>query len=757
MFGAPASATPEVYAGMQVSTSILGQVKTYITGRQRINSNLIWYGNFQSQSASGSSKGGGAPTSYTYSAAFIAELCLGPISNVFNIFSDRSVVTLAFENLALALGGATFTGSVSGRTLTVIGNLAGAIEIGGTLSGAGIGQGITVTSGSGTSWQLSASPGTIGSQFMYVTQPAWTGFPSNTPAVQVLPYSATAYVASQNFNFGSSASMPNLTFEVEAGGIVASVDASVNMFDATCDAIITDYLTNPIIGAGFLGTIDTALLTGPTNTYLSYCMSLGIMLSLYENNQRAATDCMKEVMQITNSDFVLSCGVLKVIPYADQAVSGTTADGRSWSYAPDLTPIFIFTDDDYCPTTDSDGRPTAEPVTLKITALRDTYNMVALNYTDRANFYNQAPAFAQDNNDISMRGPRPMSTVTFNEITNAATAVLVAGLILNWQLYERNTYTFRVRYDFWQLEPMDYIAITDSGLELVGQVCRITEISESDDNYLTITAMEVPGTVRTTPQYNWSASQGNADNFDALPGDVQAPAIFVMPPIAASISDGITIGIAVCGQTDEAFWGGCDIYSSVDGGDTYGFVGTVSGFGPGRYGALTESFPQVADPDTSSTLAVALANTTEQLSTSVTHTDADNLQTLIMVGSGSTVEVMSYGTGVLASAGNYNLSYFRRGLYGSEPEAQVAGAQFVRLDGAIFQIAFDPGMAGQTVFFKFASFNVVGRAVQDLSTVTAYPYAIPAALPVSGATAWVVQGANVGVSANGQTIYKSGS
>src|SRR5579872_1879024 len=130
MFGSPASASPEVYAGMQVSTSLMGQVIPYITGRTRINMNLAWYGNFQQHGSGGSNKGGGgAPTSYSYSAAFIGILCLGPITNVFQVFHDRSLVMLAYENLALALGGAVFQGSISGTALTVHGQVAGAIEI----------------------------------------------------------------------------------------------------------------------------------------------------------------------------------------------------------------------------------------------------------------------------------------------------------------------------------------------------------------------------------------------------------------------------------------------------------------------------------------------------------------------------------------------------------------------------------------------------------------------------------------------------
>lgn len=665
LFGSPAAATQETYAGMQVSTSIMGNVIPYIAGRTRITANLGWYGNFQQHGSNSSGKGGGgAPGSNTYSAAWIGILSLGPITNVFQVFHDRSLVTLAYENLSLALGA---TG-----------------------------------------------------------QPVWSGYPSGTPAGQQIPYSNLAYVATPLYNFGSSPSMPNLTYETEAGGIVAGYSDAHSMFDADCSKIVTDYLTNSVYGAGFAGTINAALLTGTSNTFQAYCMALGILTSPYENNQRAATDFITELMQICNSDVVLSCGDLRVIPYADTAVSGTTADGTFWSYTPNLTPLFAFGEGDYCPRTDAHGVPLEEPVILKRKPTRDTYNVLSVEYLDRSNYYNPTPAWASDNSDIAKRGPKAGSTITLHQITNAITAKQAAQMILNWQLYERNSYTFRVRFDYWPLEPMDLVSVTDKGQQLVNQVCRITEVAEDSDGFLTFTVMEVPGTIRNTPQYNWNPSQGYAQNFEASPGSVSAPAIFAMPPIAAALSEGITLGIAVGPPTSAAFWGGCNVYASLDGGTTYEYVGQVAANGAGRYGTLTANLPLVADPDTTSTLSIALNNTTEQISTAVTHAEADAMQTLCLLGSGATTEVISFGTAALISAGNYNLTYLRRGLYQTSPQANSSGARFVRLDGSIFYLAVDPGMAGQTINLKFTSFNSVGRAVEALSGVTAYPYVIPA-------------------------------
>jgi hypothetical protein len=61
--------------------------------------------------------------------------------------------------------GATFTGSVSGATLTVSG-VTGTIAIGQFVTGAGIYGSTTITGGSGTTWTLSQTYGTIGAEPM---------------------------------------------------------------------------------------------------------------------------------------------------------------------------------------------------------------------------------------------------------------------------------------------------------------------------------------------------------------------------------------------------------------------------------------------------------------------------------------------------------------------------------------------------------------------------------------------------------------
>ncbi len=125
-----------------------------------------------------------------------------------------------------------------------------------------------------------------------------------------------------------------------------------------------------------------------------------------------------------------------------------------------------------------------------------------------------------------------------------------------------------------------------------------------------------------------------------------------------------------------------------------------------------------------------------------------------LLDTGANAEVLSYGSATLVSAGNYNLTYLRRNLYGSVNVLHNTGAQFVRLDSSIFQMAIDPGYAGKQIFFKFCSFNIYGRALEDTSLVTAYSYTVPTAVPISGAAALIPRGAAV-VSAAADQVYKN--
>jgi len=200
----------------------------------------------------------------------------------------------------------------------------------------------------------------------------------------------------------------------------------------------------------------------------------------------------------------------------------------------------------------------------------------------------------------------------------------------------------------------------------------------------------------------------------ADPGATNAPIIF--EPSGALTGGMLEVWVIASGGAD---WGGCQVWISTDG-STYGLAGTI--YRGARQGVLTASLPAGADPDTTDTLAVDLTQSRGQL-LSGTQADADNYVTLCYCGG----ELVSFETATLTAACKYNLTYLRRGAYGTAIGSHAAGAQFARFgpnDPSLFRYSYPSSFIGQTVYLKLPAFNIFGQALQDLSGVAASSYTL---------------------------------
>lgn len=509
---------------------------------------------------------------------------------------------------------------------------------------------------------------------------------------QAIPYDFTAYVAGLTINLGSSAALPNYSFLVRS-----PTGFSGSILDALPSVILTDYLTNAEHGAQFP-------YLGSLTTWQTYCQATGLFFSPVEQTQRPAAEFLRELLAMTNSNAVWSAGLLRVVPYADKDVSGNGA-----SYTASLTPVYSIGDDDTI------YEPGEEPVRLIRKGQSERFNRVRIEYIDKFANYNTAIAEAWDDADIALNGERPMQTLNFHGITSGVVGRLVAQQILQRQLFIVNSYNFKLRADFSLLEPMDLLDLTDAGLGLTNQLVRITSITDEDNDELTLEVEEVPIGVHNSATYNWADSQGYQANAGVAPGSVNTPVIFAAPPYLVAPEGGTEIWIAASGGAD---WGGANVWVSYDGTD-YRLVGSING--PSRHGVTTTTLTAPStELDNTNTLGVDLADNTRTI-IGTTTTNADNYRTLVLVGS----EVMAYRDAALVSPGNYNLTYLRRGAYGTTTVTHASGEAFVRLDEDLFTMPFDPGEAGQVLYFKFTSFNLYGGAEQDLSAATAYTFTIP--------------------------------
>jgi hypothetical protein len=542
-------------------------------------------------------------------------------------------------------------------------------------------------------------------------QPVWSYLSSNFPS-QAIPYDRWAYIGAPNFDLGDTGAVPNFTFEVQA---LQCFNPGAGVYDANASAIVTDYCTNTDHGCGFPYLTG---ITGAGNTFESYCIAMGFQLSPKEDQQRQAVEFLDEILRITNSQSVLSPGVgLKIIPYADTPVTGTVG-GVTRTYTPDMTPLYTFGDDDYIY---GDGE---EPVRNTRTPPEQTFNKVRVEFLDRALDYNTNVAEATDDQDVLDNGERVMPTVTFHAIPSMTLARRVAQLLLQRQLYIKNTYEFSVRPDYCLLEPMDLVALNDSVSGLVNQLVRIQRVQDSADDDLLITAEEVLLGAASAPLYATGAVAGYNANAAVAPGNVQTPLIFAAPQYLVDVNGGYEIWIALAGQT-PAVWAGCDVWCSVSGAD-YVKVGTH--YGPSRYGLLTATFASGVDPDTTSTLSVSLADSSMTV-LGGSQADADEMRTLLYVDG----EIVSYQYAALTGFGTYTFTsngstsgtkYMRRGKYGSAIAAHGTGTKWCRIDDGLFRMPYDPGMIGKTLQFKFTSFNPYGKGQQQLSDVTAFPYVL---------------------------------
>ena len=625
------AATTPAALGISVSTSVYGLTLPIIYGATRVPGNMIWYGAFTAEAQytqTSSGKGGGSSTTQT-GYSYTASFMLGICEGPINSLNS------VWNNGVLDTTDTftTFTGDSA--------------------------------------------------------QSAW-GYLTTLDSTKSLTYRNIAYIAAANYALGTSANLPQLTFEVFGHGYGSSV---TGLPDVDPVFIINDILTNSRYGAGFPVTN-----IGTWTAYKAYCIANGLLFSpCYDSAQSAAT-IISALLALTNSEAYFSEGLLKITPYGDTAV---TANG--YTYTPNLTPIYELSDDDFVDNGSSD------PVSVERGSQADAYNQIDIECLDRSNSYNKTSIRAADQVNVDVYGLRAMSNVTAHQICDTAIAQSSAQLILQRNLYIRNKYTFTLDNRYILLEPTDYVTLDDAVLGLASHPIRILTIEESGDEYL-ITAEDAPAGVSSHAIYGTQPTDGGGVNNLVQPGDTAAPYIFVPPSILTA--SGLEIWMGAYGGAD---WGGCEVWVSYDD-ISYGYVGAIDS--PARMGTLTATLASGTDPDTTNTLAVNISS--GQPLGSATLAEVNNFASLTLVDG----ELLSYETAALTSVNHYNLTYLRRGAYGSAIGSHASGSKFVRVDSSMFKMPFTPDKIGQTVYVKLPAYNKFGTQLQQLSGVSANTFVI---------------------------------
>lgn len=622
---------PTAAAGITVQTSIYGKAVALVYGKNRVAGNVIWYGDFKAIANSSSAGGKGGGSS--------------------------GGTTSYTYTTAFAMG--VCEGPIYGfDTIWDSSDVYKAADLG-----------LSVFNGS--------SP-----------QAPWGYLTTNHPG-QDIGYAGISYVANGAYNLGSTPSLPNLSFEVF--GIFSSPT------DPDCEPynMLTDFLTNPVHGAGW-----QPAWIGNWGNYAAYCAATNMRISPVYDSQTTASQLVQDILDSSNSNCFFSEGVLKIVPYADMFVSNGT-----FSYTPNVTPVYALTDDNFIFASGQD------PIQITRSSPSDAYNIVDVECVDRGNNYATYLAEAKDSYAVSTYGPLPDTSRSYHHIAIPALAQQVAQTILQRDMYIRNQFQFKLGWPFCGLEPMDIVTLTDTRMGLNNVAVRIIDWEEDDSGVLTFDAEEFPAGVATAATYSAQQGAGANINFN-VPAPNITQAVFYEPPGQITNNQPVLwIGVAGLGN-----WGGCDIWVSLDG-NTYTRQGTING--AARIGVLSAPLPLGPDPDTVDIASVDLTNSGGALN-SGTQADADTYNTLCVVGE----ELISYENAALTAASKYNLSYLRRGAYATAEATWPIGAPFMRVDQSVFTYPFDSSVVGKPVYFKFVSFNQYSGGEQTLSGVPVFTYTI---------------------------------
>lgn len=526
-------------------------------------------------------------------------------------------------------------------------------------------------------------------------QAPWGYLTTNFPD-EADPYNRLVYAGFAKFPFGTSAETPQFSFEVNGLLVIGNGNQ-----DAYAANVITDFIERANFPSANIGSL--------TN-FSNYINASGFFISPVVDQQRQATDWLQEWMDTLNSEFIWSGGLLSIVPYGD-----TPVVGNGFAYTPNLTPIYALTDDDFLVEGDED------PVEIDRADLADAYNRMPIEYLNRADQYNTETYTAEDQAAIDQYGIRIGTTLRAHHITDPNVAQQMVYLKLWRSIYidKGNQYTFKLPWNFILLDPMDIVSLT-TGTMLNNKLVRIKTIQEDEDGKLMFTAEDVPGAIAAPALYSTQGTQRFIGNYNATPPNINMP-VFFETPLALVQQSLVQLNLAISAEqtAGASGWGGCQVWSSTDG-VTYQMMGTINT--TSRMGTLTGNLANYTSGgiDETNILAVSMAESEGQFNNAATPADATALNTLCFVDG----ELICFGQDVLTSEYNYNLTYLNRGCYNSTISAHSSGANFVRYDQAITQYNLDQTRVGQTLYFKFLSYNVYGGALQNLANVPAYTYTV---------------------------------
>lgn len=545
------------------------------------------------------------------------------------------------------------------------------------------------------------------SLFVGTTPQSPWGYLTTKHPTAAIGYPGIAYFAVANYDLGQSNTLQQHSFEVD--GILSGT--GVNGIDADPALMIDDFLTDPAHGAGFDSDIidQTTFFSGPDagttgdGAFQTYCTAMGFALSPALVSQQKATETLNRWTMLCNTALVWTGYSLKFHPYGAYEI---TANGVT--YLPNFPVRYELTDKDFLSSKNED------PLQFSRVDPADAKNSLSLIIANRDNEYNELPIPWRDQGLVDQYGRREEDSMDAKEICDPEMGSIIAAFIGQREAYVRNSFTFKLSPKYSRLEPMDILKLTDPRLGV--NYVLINDINESDDGSLSIVAEEYHASVTGVSTGSAQPVANNPLNTNVSPGPVNPPIIFEPP---SSLAGNPSIWAAVSGGDGTTFnpnWGGCFVWISSDD-ITYNQIGQVDT--AARMGVLTADLATYVgtNPDAGNTLSVSLLMSNGELEDALAP-DAEAGVTVSYVGG----ELLSYEDVTLTGTATYDLDDLWRGQYGSTRGAHLTGADFARLDEAIFKYELPPQYIDVPLYLKFQSYNSFEGAVEDLSTCVVYTF-----------------------------------
>jgi hypothetical protein len=369
MGGSTISTSETKIEAMQLQSSAYGAIIPVVGGVNRIPGNLIWYGDFKAiphtSTQSSGGKGGGVKTqntTYEYTASVLMGICQGQVTSIPRIWKGKALISeagfttmaQASETYVVPVGGGSYTvthAAAFGSNVSVTWPEQGyndrvflrtlaegrdySVSAGVySFPAGGVADGITVT----INYQYVASTATktamqqlgisLATGDMAQGVPAWL---SSTHPTEALSYPGLAYVHAQNYSLGTGAAIENHSFEIQGAG-------AYRYGSTLPDCNPAEFAANLLVNGRYGARMPAAALD--VQDWLTYCAAAGLLMSPVLSEQQRAGDFVEQLCKLTNSAPVWSFDRLRIVPYADVALTGNGV-----TYTPNTTPLYDLDDD----------------------------------------------------------------------------------------------------------------------------------------------------------------------------------------------------------------------------------------------------------------------------------------------------------------------------------------------------------------------------------------------------------------------------